>query len=293
MKRVVLCCLAAILQFLMVFPASGVERIDSYEAYIDKYYRVAQEQQRLYGIPASITLAQGLLESAAGESKLAVAARNHFGIKCHDWEGDAVKYKGDCYRMYASVEESYTDHSIFLLRDRYKPLYELDMTDYKGWARGLKKYGYAEDPDYADKLIEIVERYDLLRYVEGVERDTKTESQDMTLSREVFRSWGLLYVIAREGDSYDAIAADTGFKAKDLAKYNDDSKDRILHEGDIVYLEKKKVKADKGYDTHTVVAGETMRGISQLYGVDLHRLARRNKMRYDAVVLSGQILILR
>ena len=130
MKRVVLCCFVAILQLLMVLPALGEERLDSYEAYIDKYYRIAQEQQRLYGIPASITLAQGLLESAAGGSKLAVAARNHFGIKCHDWEGDAVKYKGDCYRMYGSVEESYTDHSMFLLRDRYKSLYELDIADY-------------------------------------------------------------------------------------------------------------------------------------------------------------------
>lgn len=293
MKRVVLCCFVAILQLLMVLPAHGEERLDSYEAYIDKYYRVAQEQQRLYGIPASITLAQGLLESAAGGSKLAVAARNHFGIKCHDWEGDAVKYKGDCYRMYGSVEESYTDHSMFLLRDRYKSLYELDIADYKGWAHGLKQCGYAEDPNYADKLIEIVERYDLLRYVVGVERDSNEPSENVTLSRDVFRSWGLLYVIAREGDSYDAIAADTGFKAQDLAKYNDDSKNRTLREGDIVYLEKKKAKADKGYDTHTVVGGETMRSISQLYGIDVHRLARRNKMRYDAVVEPGKILRLR
>ena len=172
MKRVVLCCFVAILQLLMVLPALGEERMDSYEAYIDKYYRIAQEQQRLYGIPASITLAQGLLESAAGGSKLAVAARNHFGIKCgNDWTGKTVSHdddaRGECFRAYKHAKQSYEDHSKFLAgRPRYASLFKLKITDYKGWARGLKKAGYATNPRYAEQLIDIIELYELHKYDE-------------------------------------------------------------------------------------------------------------------------------
>jgi LysM repeat protein len=240
-------------------------------------------------------LAQGLLESAAGESKLAVVASNHFGVKCHDWEGDAVKYKGDCYRMYESVAESYEDHSAFLLRPRYASLYELKITDYKGWAKGLKKCGYAEDPKYPEKLISIIERYDLQQYVKGTKKKKTVEitQPEVVLLRDVFIAWGLLYVLADEGDTYERIAADTGFDARDLAKYNDHDRKAVLRAGDIVYLEKKKSKADKGYDKHTVKAGETYHSISQLYGIDTKRLARRNKMRYNDALQEGQVIVLR
>lgn len=271
------------------------DRQDSYQRYIAQYYKLAQEQQRLHGIPASITLAQGLLESAAGESKLARVARNHFGVKCHDWEGDAVKYKGDCYRMYESVAESYEDHSMFLLRSRYAPLFDLKVTDYKGWARGLKKYGYAEDPKYPEKLIAIIERYNLQQYVKGIKGTKSVEPvlPEVEIKRDIFRAWGMLYVLAEEGDTYEQIAADTGFEAKQLAQYNDHDCATLLGVGEIVYLEKKKIKADEGYDEHVVREGESFRSIAQIYGIDVKRLARRNKMRHTDALQAGQKIVLR
>ena len=295
MKRSLVYLISTFLLSMNVLSIQATTTQDKYEAYIARYYKLAQEQQRLHGIPASITLAQGLLESAAGQNKLAVVARNHFGVKCHDWEGDAVNYKGDCYRMYESVAESYEDHSAFLLRSRYASLYELKITDYKGWARGLKKCGYAEDPKYPEKLIGIIERYDLQQYVKGVKKKKtiEIEQPEIVLLRDVYIAWGLLYVLADEGDTYERIAADTGFDARDLAKYNDHDRKAVLRAGDIVYLEKKKSKADKGYDKHTVKAGETFHSISQLYGIDTKRLARRNKMRYTDVLHEGEVIVLR
>ncbi|MBR3951686.1 MAG: glucosaminidase domain-containing protein [Bacteroidaceae bacterium] len=295
MKRLLVYLVCTLLLAMVASPVCAATTQDKYEAYIARYYKLAQEQQRLHGIPASITLAQGLLESAAGQSKLAVVARNHFGVKCHNWEGDAVKYKGDCYRMYEDVAESYEDHSTFLLQSRYASLFELKITDYKGWAKGLRKCGYAEDPKYPEKLITIIEKYDLQRYVKGGKKrkTVEIEEPEIVLLRDVYMAWGLLYVLAEEGDTYDRIAADTGFDARDLAKYNEHSRKTVLHSGDIVYLEKKKKKADKGYDKHTVVEGETFRSISQLYGIDTKRLARRNKMRYNDALQEGQVIVLR
>lgn len=278
-----------------VLSGGAQARMSSYEAYIEQYHALAEEHQALYDIPAAITLAQGLLESAAGESELAQKANNHFGIKCHDWKGRSVRYKGDCYRKYDRVADSYYDHSQFLLRSRYSELFELAITDYKGWAKGLKRCGYAEDPHYASKLIKIIEEYDLMQYVKGgkAKKSKKHRVDDAPLLRAVYRCWGLLYVLAEEGDTYAAIAADLGFEAKELAKYNEDNRDAVLHSGDIVYLEKKKIKADKGYDTHLVAPGETLHSISQLYGIEYRRLARRNRISYTDAVVEGQLLKLR
>lgn len=140
------------------------------EEYIERYAPLAVEQQALFGIPASITLAQGLLESSNGNSRLAVEANNHFGIKCgKDWEGDNIRHDDDalqeCFRAYKSVEDSYIDHSLILMeRPWYQPLFELEMKDYKGWAHGLKKAGYATNPKYAYLLIDIIEKYELHKY---------------------------------------------------------------------------------------------------------------------------------
>jgi hypothetical protein len=145
------------------------QRSPTYEAYIRKYHKLAIMQQQRYRVPASITLAQGLLESSAGQSYLAVAANNHFGIKCTDWRGMGV-YKEDhgsyeCFRKYLSEETCYDDHSRFLTeRPHYKPLFELALTDYKSWAHGLKECGYAVDSLYASKLIRLIETYELFRY---------------------------------------------------------------------------------------------------------------------------------
>ena len=138
--------------------------------YIETYKEIAINKMVEYRIPASITLAQGIFESACGTSRLATEANNHFGIKCHkEWEGDTIKHNDDelqeCFRKYLKPEESYNDHSLFLIsRPRYAKLFTLDVMDYPGWARGLKTAGYATNPQYADKLISLIERFDLARH---------------------------------------------------------------------------------------------------------------------------------
>ena len=144
-------------------------------AYIEQYSALAVMEMQRTGVPASITLAQGMLESGAGTSPLATKAHNHFGLKCHsDWKGEKFFYDDEtpdeCFRVYPTVEDSYRAHSDFLRgRERYKALFELDPTDYKGWARGLRRAGYATDPGYATKLINLIEDFQLYRF------DTMTE----------------------------------------------------------------------------------------------------------------------
>lgn len=161
-----LICLILTSVFPVVASAQGLNA--RFLGYIERYRDVAMEQCRTHGVPASITLAQGLLESNAGNSYLATQGNNHFGIKCHKWAGEIVEYddtlKHDCYRKYGSPEDSFLDHSKFLCARRYQPLHDLDTTDYRGWAEGLRTCGYAEDPAYPQKLIGIIERYSLYQY---------------------------------------------------------------------------------------------------------------------------------
>ncbi len=143
------------------------------EAYIEKYSQIAVDEMNMYNIPASITLAQGILESGNGESRLAVDGKNHFGIKCHsNWNGKTIieddDEKGECFRKYNRVSDSYRDHSLFLNeRGRYAFLFEYQKTDYKKWAKGLKKAGYATNPKYPTLLVDLIEKYDLSRFDEG------------------------------------------------------------------------------------------------------------------------------
>lgn len=175
-----------LLVFLSLICCSGLRSQSLNKAtsdYIDKYKAIAQEQERLYKIPACITLAQGILESGSGTSRLAVEANNHFGIKCHrDWEGEKF-YKDDdkkneCFRVYASAEESYTDHSLFLKKKRYADLFELDIKDYKAWAKGLKRAGYATNPDYPQLLINLIEMYGLADLSSLPQNITETENRE-------------------------------------------------------------------------------------------------------------------
>lgn len=165
-KQKTLFCVILLHVFVPATLAQGLNA--RFLAYIEQFKEVAMEHCRTHGIPASITLAQGLLESNAGSSYLASQGNNHFGIKCHRWKGEAVEYddtlQHDCYRKYGSPEDSYLDHSRFLRGKRYSPLHALDTTDYRGWAHGLRTCGYAEDPAYPQKLINIIERYALHRY---------------------------------------------------------------------------------------------------------------------------------
>ena len=282
--------------------AATQRKIPSYEKYIKTYSALAIEQQKKYKIPASITLAQGLLESGAGQSDLARRSNNHFGIKCHsDWRGGRVYHdddlRGECFRKYKRVEDSYEDHSKFLKRSRYDRLFQLKITDYKGWARGLQKCGYATDRAYANKLIKVIEDYELYRYDTGkVHKLTRQENKKLkypTVKYTIYRTYGLLYVYAKENDSFDQIAQNLDFPVKDLKKFNEVPEDFPLQKGDIVYIEKKKKKADKPNYDHVVQVGESMHSIAQKYGIQIKSLYKMNKKDKDYVPEEGDVLKLR
>ena len=259
-------------------------RNKQYEAYIKKYRELAVEEMKKYHIPASITLAQGLLESGAGQSALARKSNNHFGIKCgSDWYGKTVSHdddaRGECFRAYKHPKDSYEDHSKFLAgRPRYASLFNLNITDYKGWARGLKKAGYATNPRYADQLIGIIELYELYKY------DDKNYLKWIKKNPNPHQTYianGLLYIVVRAGDSWKSISQEFDISQKKLRKYNDLYKGYALQVGDILYLEKKNKKADKEHIVHVLRAGESMYSISQKYGIRLKNLYKLNKMDED------------
>lgn len=221
---------------------------DDCEDYIARFHDIAEQHCRQYRIPASITLAQGLLESERGKSPLATEGNNHFGIKCGSgWTAATITHDddelGECFRSYDSPEESYEDHAHFLMKKRYASLFELDPTDYSGWAHGLKQCGYATDPRYAHKLIDLIERYRLYRF------DISTEASDefYAMLEEIMaedmeqhtirQRNGIYYVVANDGDTYKSIANELGMKEKLLRQFNSASKNAPLHAGDIVYLQ--------------------------------------------------------
>ena len=272
-------------------------RNKQYEAYIKKYRELAVEEMKKYHIPASITLAQGLLESGAGQSTLARKSNNHFGIKCgSDWYGKTVSHdddaRGECFRAYKHPKDSYDDHSKFLAgRPRYASLLQLNITDYKGWARGLKKAGYATNPRYADQLIGIIELYELYKY------DDKNYLKWIKKNPNPHQTYianDLLYIVVRAGDSWKSISQEFDISQKKLRKYNDLYKGYALQVGDILYLEKKNKKADKEHIVHVLRAGESMYSISQKYGIRLKNLYKLNKMdEDDPAPKIGTILRLR
>ena len=272
-------------------------RNKQYEAYIKKYRELAVEEMKKYHIPASITLAQGLLESGAGQSALARKSNNHFGIKCgSDWYGKTVSHdddaRGECFRAYKHPKDSYEDHSKFLAgRPRYASLFNLNITDYKGWARGLKKAGYATNPRYADQLIGIIELYELYKY------DDKNYLKWIKKNPNPHQTYianDLLYIVVRAGDSWKSISQEFDISQKKLRKYNDLYKGYALQVGDILYLEKKNKKADKEHIVHVLRAGESMYSISQKYGIRLKNLYKLNKMdEDDPAPKIGAILRLR
>lgn len=287
----------------------GQSSVRTYEIYIEKYSDLAVEHMERYKIPASITLAQGILESGAGMSDLARSSNNHFGIKCHrGWSGGRVfaadDTPNDCFRSYRNVEDSYQDHSEFLVgSSRYSNLFKLSITDYKSWARGLQQSGYATDRAYANKLIKLIEDYELYRfddrkYRKDVSRKQRaalrnSEASVATWNHQPYITHGLVYVIAVDGDTFGSISNEFGFKEEDLLKYNEVPADFPLSDGDIVYFQKKKKRADKGYEYHTVQVGESMYSISQKYGIQLRNLYRLNKKNYEYIPEEGDMLKLR
>ena len=295
---------------LLVCTASNAQMRwnQSYQTYINQYKDLAIEQMLRYRIPASITLAQGLFESRAGQSDLARQGNNHFGIKCHNWTGPTQYHdddaRGECFRVYQDAKQSYEDHSLFLARQsRYSRLFNLSPTDYKGWAHGLKACGYATNPQYASKLIQIIELYKLNDYdkAKSYDRFMATHSgTDKPINAEgtlhpihIFNENYYLY--AREGDTFKSIGREVNISWRKLAKYNEIDKKTILHKGDIVYLKKKHKKAPKQYKKrpHTVMPGESMYTISQKYGIRLKNLYKMNHLSPDFQIRPGVLLKVR
>ena len=275
------------------------------ERYLLTYYPVAVEQMHLHGIPASITLAQALLEGGAGRSELVKEANNHFGVKADKrWSGKSYS-KWDngrmCeFRVYGSARESYEDHSKFLTTNsRYAFLFELRKTDYKGWAKGLKKAGYAEDKEYPQKLIGLIERYNLQKFDHYSMTDVKAElqrfaTQERAKGKSVMRANGLLYVKAGAGDTFASLSRDFNISKRKLKKYNDMYKKYRLKPGDIIYLEKKRNRAVRGSKYHTTEPGESLYDISQKYGVKLKRIYKMNpKYENYSKLRVGDIIRLR
>lgn len=285
---------------------SQVRWNQAYQQYINQYKDLAIEQMMKYRIPASITLAQGLLESGAGLSELARKGNNHFGIKCHGWRGRTVYYdddaKNECFRAYPNAYESYEDHSKFLVSgQRYHKLFSLQITDYKGWAKGLKAAGYATNPQYANRLIDIIKVYELDRFDKAKSYDKfyARRSRDISVGgaplHQVYEFNGIYYIKARRGDTFRSISKEVGISHRSLARYNERDRDDILSEGDIVYLKKKRSKAPKSYKgrLHYVRPGESMYSISQLYGIRLKDLYKMNGLSPDYQIKVGAGLKLR
>ena len=274
-----------------------------YQDYFDTYKDVAIEQMLKYRIPASITLAQGVLESGAGRSELTRKANNHFGIKCHGWKGRTLYHdddeRGECFRAYDNAYDSYLDHSLFLTgSQRYSSLFRLKQSDYKGWAKGLKACGYATSPTYASKLIEIIELYKLYRYDSERHAD-KYQVEQMRhgggVVRQVTEFNKNYYVLARKGDTFRSIAEDVDVSYRKLAKFNERDKNDVLEDGEIVWLQKKRRKAPKEYKgyIHRVKNGESMYSISQKYGIRLKYLYKMNHLTPEYMIAVGDMLRVR
>ena len=298
--------------FLLVtfFCSVVLAQNNAHKEYIEQFKGIAIAQQQKYGIPASITLAQGLLESNAGRSRLANEANNHFGIKCGgEWVGNTIKHDAEtgkeCFRKYDNAEESYIDHSLFLKRKRYEPLFKHKVSDYKNWAKGLHKCGYATDPKYPEKLISLIERYELHKLagkkskkepkqeIVSVSEENKDGFDGNVMVHAVHRKGKLTFVRAHEDDTYEAIAQEFKIKKKKLLSYNDLKEEAPLSMGDIVYLQEKASEYSGIEQWYVVDEGETLYSISQKLGIRLKNLRKMNKIPENTLISPGDSLKIR
>ena len=317
MKRGTLLLLASVAALLVAALLVASDQTPQ-ERYIATYSRIAVSEMQRTGVPASITLAQGMLESRYGLSSMATDGNNHFGIKCHrDWKGKKMYYDDDapheCFRVYRSAEESFRDHSDFLRYwDRYKPLFELDPTDYKGWAKGLKKAGYATDPAYATKLIKIIEEYGLSRFDTGAAGETvvvpvaplKLEKQTVrkvdsgekytfSVSRPLYQRNGVRFVYAQQGETWESIAAAFNLFPKELLRFNDLEAPAPLARGTVVYLQRKKRYAAPGMEMYVFSEGERLRDVCQRFAVQMKSVVKLNGLPEGYVPAEGDRIMLR
>ncbi len=298
--------------FILLTISTFSQKITRQE-YISQWQVLAIEEMNRSGIPASITMAQGVLESGDGNSELSKKSNNHFGIKCKkSWKGKKVYYdddaKNECFRKYKTVEDSYIDHTNFLMdNQRYGSLFQLKHTNYKGWAKGLKKAGYATAHDYDKRLIKIVEENKLYRLdkkmtfneMASFEQQTVSNglSKSLTLNpynqHEVVKFNGIKSVVVRKGDTYEMIAQELGLSDWELYKFNDQRPGYRPVPNEVVYVKSKKSKASKSNLSHKVQQGESMHFISQMYGIKLKPLYKRNGMKAGQQPKAGQIIQLR
>lgn len=264
----------------------------SRKEYIEKYSSLAIIQMHQYKIPASITLAQGILESNHGNSRLATKANNHFGIKCHGWEGKKIfaddDKKNECFRNYKNVLESFVDHSLFLNKySRYEFLFDYKITDYKSWAKGLKKAGYATNSKYPELLIKIIEENKLYQF----DRE-KIDKNLMSGKRNIYMHPNKIkYVISQNQETYEKIAKSLNIKLKQILKYNDDNKLSVLNVGTKVFIQPKRNRSKQRI--HVVNKGEDLRSISQTYGIKMKSLKKRNELILKNGLNNGDKLRLR
>lgn len=293
------------------------------EMYIEAYKDVAITEMKRSGVPASITLAQGILETESGNSELVKKSNNHFGIKCKsNWSGESVRHTDDaaneCFRKYNKAAESYKDHSDFLKTSpRYASLFELNPTDYKGWAYGLKKAGYATNPRYPQIVISNIEKYNLQQYDDEknlvkVPLVDNTKPKDKELSyaklptvskvldgdeeisagiKNVGKINGLKAIYASAGTSLIAIATKATIDLVKLLEYNDLTTDGLLRDNQIIYFEKKNKQGSA--DLYTVTDDESLQSISQKNAVQLKELAQLNNLREFILIRKGQVIKLR
>jgi len=295
----------------------------SAQDYIDQYKELAMREMNRTGVPASITLAQGMIESDYGRSRLAREANNHFGIKCHsDWKGPTITHHDDkrneCFRKYRKPDESFTDHSDFLKTgSRYAFLFDLKQDDYKGWARGLKKAGYATNPDYANMLIRKIEELGLYNFDSGnilapkkatpgpvmpePELSVKLPANDnkgdspliATRVQRIKENNRIQYIIVKAGETKESIEMEFSLLKWELSKYNEIDNDFTPVPGQMLYLQPKREKAEPGKEYHIVKEGDTMYVVSQQYGIKLKNLYELNRMNSGAEPVAGTRLWLR
>lgn len=310
-----------------MFPFSLFAQKITPEEYIQTYKDIAMREMREHKIPASITLAQGLLESGAGNSALAREAKNHFGIKCHKgWTGKTYYQDDDeeneCFRKYKNAEESFSDHSEFLTtRGRYSALFDLEITDYRGWAKGLKAAGYATNPKYAQLLIDRIELYDLTKYDKialgqmtddnqlpdiepedellelafSPENRSVFELVDMTPDKRfIYENNGVRFVFAKEGETPEQLAKEFGVKYKRFCDYNllRRPDEMVFHSGDVVYLAKLKNRNWKA-KKYSVAEGETLRDVALRFAVKPEKILKKNGLKEGTRLQKGQSLWLR
>jgi LysM repeat protein len=299
----------------------------SVQDYVNLYKDLAVTEMKRTGIPASITLAQGIIESDCGHSTLAREANNHFGIKCHDnWTGPTFTHndneRNECFRKYSRAEESFYDHSDFLKSvSRYSFLFSLNSTDYKAWAHGLKKAGYATNPDYPNMLIRTIEENNLWNLDRGyvaanlpphitdtVKVHVITHSGDSTKKaikfsngnpavsarvQRVLENNRIQYIIVKDGDTREKLENEFQLLKWELPKYNELKNDFQLIPGQILYLQPKRDKAEPGKEYYNAAEGDTMYLISQRFGIKLKRLYEMNRMDDGTGTVAGKKIWLR